>query len=403
MPALIARRRYSCKTVRTVMDRSQPEENMPRSAVRCLIAATVLIGGGGVAAARNLIYGAGIPTKSDEITIGVDGYAESLGTLSKGALTMKVLAGAQVVSLYNTLANLRDGTIDAGFVVPTFTRKELKNVNVLYDTEVFGDDPAAITGAANETMLFDCPECLQDFRNNGSVYLGSFGNNDKGLICRKPVRTVADVKGLKIRAVGATTRLIAALGGVPVVMSPPDATTALARGTIDCVHGVTTWLKDFGFWDVSKYDLQTPLGSPRIISSVVYSRATWNAMSAADRKVAVEAIPQHLARMVYLVNVEAQKKIEQEAIKEHHITFFQGGQDFKDFMTRFREKERTEIPAIDAKELGAKDASKIFAAFETNLAKWEKLAKANDLKDNMDAMTAIYQKEIYDRLDPSKL
>lgn len=376
---------------------------MPRKIVFWLFAAVVFIAGTGRLTAKELIYGAGIPDKSDEVTIGVDGYAQSLGKLSNGALTMKVLAGGQVVSLYNTLANLRDGTIDAGFVVPTFTRKELKNVNVLYDTEVFGDDPAAITGAANETMLLDCPECMQDFRDNGAVYIASFGNNDKGLICRKPVRTVANVKGLKIRAVGATTRLIAALGGVPVVMSPPDATTALARGTIDCVHGVTTWLKDFGFWDVSKYDLQTPLGSPRLISSVVYARKTWDTMSPADKKVAIDAVPMHLARMVYLVNVVAQKEIEEQAIKDHHITFFQGGQDFTDFMVKFRDKERTEIPEVDAKELGATNAAQIFAAFEKNLDKWEKLAKANNLKNNMDAMAAAYKSEIYDKIDPSKL
>ena len=161
-----------------------------------------------------------------------------------------MLAGGQVVSLYNTLAALRDGTIDAGFIVPTFTRKELKHVNVIYDTEVFGDDPAAVTGAANETILLHCPSCMKDFRDNGALYLGSFGNNQKGLICRDPITKLDDVKGLKIRAVGATTRLIAAMGGVPVVMGPPDAATALSRGTIDCVHGVLTWLKNFGYWDV---------------------------------------------------------------------------------------------------------------------------------------------------------
>jgi hypothetical protein len=72
-------------------------------------------------------------------------------------------------------------------------------------------------------------------------------------------------------------------------------------------------------------------------------------------------------------------------------------------MVKFREKERTEIPAIDAKELGATDAPKIFAAFEKNLAKWEKLAKEKDLKDDMAAMAAIYKSEIYDKLDPSKM
>ena len=31
-------------------------------------------------------------------------------------------------------------------------------------------------GAANETLLLDCPSCLGDFRANKAVYLASFGN-----------------------------------------------------------------------------------------------------------------------------------------------------------------------------------------------------------------------------------
>ena len=366
-------------------------------------AATALLAVGGGASAKELVYGAGIPAKSDEIALGVNAYADALGKDSKGAFTMKVLAGAQVVSLENTLANLRDGTIDAGFVVPTFTRKELRHVNVIYDTEVFGDDPAAITGAANETLLLDCPECMNDFRDNGAVYLGSFGNNNKGLICRKEVKTLADVKGLKVRAVGATTRLIAAMGGVPVVMSPPDATTALERGAIDCVHGVTTWLQNFGYWDVAKYVLETPLGSPRTISSVVFGRRAWDTMSAQDKKIAVDEVPMHHARMVYLVNVSADARIKEQAIKEKHVKFTEGGKDFEELMTNFQKAESIEIPKLDKEQLGVADADKIFATFVKNLEKWEKMAKATKMKENMDAMAAAYKKEIYDRLDPSKL
>ena len=371
--------------------------------ITTLVAAAAIVAAAGQALAVELVYGAGIPAKSDEIALGVDNYAAELGKASKGALTMKVLAGGQVVSLENTLANLRDGTIDAGFVVPTFTRKELKNTNVIYDTEVFGDDPAAITGAANETVLLDCKECMDDFRQNGALYLGSFGNNNKGLICRKEVKTLADVKGLKIRAVGATTRLIAAMGGVPVVMSPPDATTALDRGVIDCVHGVTTWLQNFGYWDVVKYVLETPLGSPRTISSIVYARKAWDKLTPADKKIALDLVPMHLARMVYLVNVAADARIKEIAIKEHHITFIEGGKDFQDLMASFQEKEAVEIPQIDAKQLGVTHAKEIFAAFEKNLGKWEKLAKATNMKNDMNAMAAAYKREIYDKIDPSKL
>ena len=376
---------------------------MPGKLVGIIVAAAAARALGGGASATELIYGAGIPAKSEEITLGVQPLAESLGKLSKGDLTMKVLAGGQVVSLQNTLANLRDGTIDAGFVVPAFTRKELKHVNVLYDTEVFGLDPAAITGAVNETILLDCPECRDDFRRNGALYLGSFGNNQKGLICRKPVKTVADVKGLKIRVIGASTRLIAAMGGVPVVMSPPDATTALERGTIDCVHGVMTWFKNFGYWDVAKYFLEAPLGSPRTISSAVFSRRAWNKLSAAQKKVAIDAVPMHLAHMVYDVNVDADRRLKERATKEKNVQFIEGGKDFEELMKKFRAEQRVEMPKIDAKNLGVPNADKIFDLFFKNLDKWNKIAAEKNLKDDKNAMAVAYKKEIYDKLDPSKL
>ena len=376
---------------------------MPRKSVWSVVAAATILAGTGSVSAKDLIYGSGIPAKADQMAIGMGTFAEDLAKTSNGKLTMKVLAGGQVVSLQNTLKALRDGTVDAGFIVPTFTRKELKHVNVIYDTEVFGIDLAAITGAVNETMLLHCPNCLNDFRQNRSVYLASYGNPQKGLICRKEVKTLADVKGLKIRAVGATIRLMSELGGVPVVMSPPDATTALERGTIDCVHGTVPWLKNFGYWDVAKHFLEADLGSPRTISSVVFGRRAWDNMSMAEKKIVVDALPMHLARMVYLVNVKGDEDVKRRAINEKNVKFQQAGKDFEDLLAKFRHKEKTLIPKLVKEKLGAANADEIFATFETSLAKWEKWAKEKDLKNDMKAMAEIYKREIYDKLDLSKL
>jgi TRAP-type transport system periplasmic protein len=335
---------------------------MPGKILYALVAGAVaasFIGATG-ASAKELIYGAGVPARGDQMTMGMKTYADDLAKATNGSLTLKIVAGSQIVTLYNTLAGLRDGVIDAGFVVPTFTRKELKHVNVIYDTEVFGTDPAAITGAANETILLHCPSCMDDFKANRAVYLGSFGNNDKGLICREEIKTVAEVRGLKVRAVGATTRLIAAMGGVPVVMGPPDATTALERGTIDCVHAVLTWFKNFGYWDVAKYMLEAPLGSPRTISDIVFGRRAWDAMSPAEKKGAISAVPMHLARMVYLYNVKADGLIKERAIKEKHVTFHQGGKDFHDLLENFRKKERVLIPKTGQGKAGRDERRRNF-------------------------------------------
>lgn len=57
------------------------------------------------------------------------------------------------------------------------------------------------------------------------------------LYTKKPVRTLEEVKGLKVRAGGGPhAKIIAALGAVPVSMPAADAYTAMQRGTLDAYH-----------------------------------------------------------------------------------------------------------------------------------------------------------------------
>ncbi len=49
----------------------------------------------------------------------------------------------------------------------------------------------------------------------------------------KAVKTLEDMKGLKIRSHGTSARLVKALGGVPVTLPMPDTYQALAKGVVD--------------------------------------------------------------------------------------------------------------------------------------------------------------------------
>jgi TRAP-type transport system periplasmic protein len=57
------------------------------------------------------------------------------------------------------------------------------------------------------------------------------------LYTKKPIRTLEEVKGLKVRAGGGPhAKIIAALGAVPISMPAADAYTAVQRGTLDAYH-----------------------------------------------------------------------------------------------------------------------------------------------------------------------
>jgi TRAP-type C4-dicarboxylate transport system substrate-binding protein len=69
----------------------------------------------------------------------------------------------------------------------------------------------------------------------------------------KPVRTLEDVKGIKIRAVGQMADIIQALGGVPVPLQMPDVYDSLRRGVIEGVTVDLSTLKYWKFAEVTKY------------------------------------------------------------------------------------------------------------------------------------------------------
>jgi TRAP-type C4-dicarboxylate transport system substrate-binding protein len=69
----------------------------------------------------------------------------------------------------------------------------------------------------------------------------------------KPVRTLQDLQGLKIRAVGVMSDVIKLLGGLPVPLQMPDVYDSLRRGVIDGVTVDLSTLKYWKFAEVEKY------------------------------------------------------------------------------------------------------------------------------------------------------
>jgi len=50
------------------------------------------------------------------------------------------------------------------------------------------------------------------------------------LASKKPVRTLEDLKGMKVRATGLSSKIVQSLGGTPVGMSQPETYEALQKG-----------------------------------------------------------------------------------------------------------------------------------------------------------------------------
>jgi TRAP-type C4-dicarboxylate transport system substrate-binding protein len=101
---------------------------------------------------------------------------------------------------------------------------------------------------------------------------------------KKPVRSLQDLKGLKIRVSGTTAVKIAkALGFTPVSMSMGDLYLALEKGVIDGVVLPSEILISRRLGEVTKYVTDVDLGHDAFF--VVMNQGTWNKLPPETQKV----------------------------------------------------------------------------------------------------------------------
>ena len=112
----------------------------------------------------------------------------------------------------------------------------------------------------------------------GGVVLGGYLWPGQYIFSRKPIRSPADLKGLKVRVYGtAQTEFTRALGMEAVSIAFAETYTALERGTVDAA--ITGTYPGFAlkFYEVTKYLVDINHGP--VSGAFVVSKRTWDRLS----------------------------------------------------------------------------------------------------------------------------
>lgn len=99
------------------------------------------------------------------------------------------------------------------------------------------------------------------------------------LTTKKQVKTLEDIKGLKIRAIGGPgTDHMKALGAVPIAIPMPDVYQALDKGVVDGMSTPWEAIAGFRFYEVAKYYTHVPL--PAVAFSLCVNKQKWASLPA---------------------------------------------------------------------------------------------------------------------------
>lgn len=351
------------------------------------------------AADRELVYGSWISPKHPVNRIALPPFFKNIAKDSGGKVKWKLVAGGQLVNGRGTLAGIRDSLIDAGFGIAPYTAKHLPSTNLIFSTLIFGEDIVAATGAAMETVLLNCPSCITENKKNNGIALGGYMASPYMMMCRQNIKSLADVKGKKIRGSGGGVSLIKLAGATPVPMSPAAATTALQRGAIDCVLGSPGWLRSYGYQDVVKSIVDYPLGMGGPAMALYLNRKVWNKLSMEQKKIHVKYAPRVVADIAITGYLVEDVKVVKAAVAKG-VKINKGGADFAGLADMQLKAQRARNIA-NAKKFGVKNPEAILDAYAKSVKKWQGLSKGigTDPAKFADVLT----REVYSKMDLSKL
>lgn len=212
-----------------------------------------------------------------------DPFAAQISEKTGGEVTVKVYMGGELgPGPAEQYSRAVDGVTDIAFGLPGYTASNFPKTLLTELPGVISADTGTARMNANVAMLAD------EYKR---VVLLGIWNNAPNIIftANKPVRTLADLKGLKIRVPSRNAGLVVeAWGASPVSMPAPEIYNAMQTGVIDGAMTDATTLGAFKLAEVTKY---ITTGMDTTISSffLIMNRDSFEGLSEEQRKVVLDA------------------------------------------------------------------------------------------------------------------
>jgi TRAP-type C4-dicarboxylate transport system substrate-binding protein len=204
---------------------------------------------------------------------------------SHGRIRIKPFWADGLISSDQSMIELRHGVADIGLITPIYARG---GAHMLRAQSGFYGGVATI---ADQLKVYDCvsrdfPAFADELR--GLHILAVQGGSLPALITRsKPVRTLDDLKGLRLRAPVEVIPVLKSLGADPVNMPMNDVYSALAKGVLDGVVAPGDTLKTLHFAEVAHNDTQLAIARgaypARAMAQKTYDRLPPDLQALVDR------------------------------------------------------------------------------------------------------------------------
>ena len=239
---------------------------------------------------------------------GVDRFAENVKKASGGTLDIKVYPKNTLIPALAVFDAASSGQIDAFHSGPYYW----KGKNSAFS--LFSGFPFGMTAEEiNSWMRFGNGMTLWwklYAQYNLYPMMGGNTNIQMGGWFRKPLKSLEDMKGLKMRIPGLGGEVFSKLGVNPILLPAGEIYTSLERGVIDATEWVGPALDiKMGFYKVAPY-YYSGWHEPGSILELTFNKHKWNKLSSEHQMIIEMASSQMNADMASEFHYENMKSLD---------------------------------------------------------------------------------------------
>ncbi len=201
-------------------------------------------------------------------------WADEIEVRSEGRLRIRLFAGGTLTPAAQVYEGVVNGISDIGMSCFAYTRGRFPLLEGL-DLPLGYPDGSSATRIATDLARQYNPAELSDTK---LLYIHAHGPGI--LASRQPVRSLQDLRNMKIRATGLSAKIVEQLGAVPVAMSQPETYEALQKGIVDATLCPVETLKGWKQGEVIQSVTDTSAIGYTTAMFVVMNREAWDRLPA---------------------------------------------------------------------------------------------------------------------------
>jgi TRAP-type C4-dicarboxylate transport system substrate-binding protein len=255
----------------------------------------------GLAAATLISLAAALPAQAQQVVLKVhhflpgtsnvhiniiQAWCDKVGKESADKLKCQIYPAMQ---LGGTPAQLfdqaKDGVADIVWTIPTYSAGRFTKSEV-FELPFF---TRSAKGSSQAYWSFVQKNALDEYQGVRPIFLHTNDGSSFHFSSAKGVRTLEDLKGLKIRAATRlNSRMLAALGATPVQMPLPSVPESMSKGVIDGAMVPWEGVPAAKLQEISKSHLDAPVGQPKFANSIfayVMNQAKYDSLAPELKKV----------------------------------------------------------------------------------------------------------------------